>query len=192
VASRTFGGGTLPLPIRVIQTIPSLKPPSRWLKTSTGSTTWPDLMRANSSMEILEHQKDLWIRLAASLQSSQTALLASDLGELERRTEEQAGLCTQLASLNCAMPWSEDRYRQWASESDSRESAPEATPPDLQLCMQEITAARASVCRLNRVYAALLRRAMSAARIFQNLLAGTMNTYPAALQGQASTLSIRE
>lgn len=148
--------------------------------------TWLDPMRSHLSNDVLERQRDLWIQLATSIERSQAALLANDVGELERRTEEQAGLCAQLASFSVSRPASQDRDRrlQEASDRDVEHGRQNELRPDFQLRMRQIALARARVSRLNRIYAGLLRRTISTARIFHNLLSGSMNTYTSAFGGK--------
>lgn len=139
-------------------------------------------MRPHPSADVLERQRDLWIQLATSIERSQAALLANDVGELERQTEEQAGLCAQLASFNISGLASQNHSAQLQAGSDRvvEQGRQNELQPDFQLRMRQIAAACARVSRLNRIYAGLLQRTILTARIFHNLLSGSMNTYTSA------------
>src|ERR1700760_4147433 len=91
---------------------------SRAMATNTGSMTWPDPMRAQLSTDMLERQRDLWLQLATSMEQSQAAFLATDLGELELRTEEQNHLFAQLATFSLSGIAPADHYAQHKATSD--------------------------------------------------------------------------
>ena len=116
----------------------------------------------------LEHQLELWMRLATAIEQAQSALLNGDVGEFERSTEVQADCCRQYEALRIP---------------DSSKHAPVPNAVDGPL-LEKIEQARQRVRRLNRTHAALLLRASRSLRILKNLLSGSEAPYapPAALR----------
>lgn len=120
-------------------------------------------------LETLKQQLEVWSRLAAAIETAQRALLSGDAAEFERSTELQADCCRDYRKLGCA----------------ASTLATLATPAsDSCGLVAEIEQARNRVRHLNRVHAALLRRATRSLRILHHLLSGSEAPYapPATLR----------
>jgi hypothetical protein len=114
------------------------------------------------SSECLEQQRGLWLRLAESLEQAQEALLHGKVANFERCTEEQKQCCDRLRVLAAA-------------------AHPVTVSGRNEALIQEIRQVQSRVRHLNRVHAALLRRAARSLVILRNLLAGPQHAYaPAA------------
>jgi len=135
-----------------------------------------DLSSANAS---LERQLALLRELAGSLQRAQAAVLSSDIGQMTAQTLRQQKLCEELQRHAGRMPC-----------PNAVLVAPMATPtpPVDALPLQPLSARRRSLLaelretgklveRLNRDYAALLRRARRTVDIFCRVLASSAVTY---------------
>ena len=123
----------------------------------------PFLQRGNA--EIAQASRALLGELEASLQASQSALLAHDVARLEECTCEQIGLQRSLEILwEAAHPPGSDAAQHDLAQYDLRLSA-------------ELRAAQIRVLRLGRVQAALLSRAQRWLRMVSNLLAGPEVSY---------------
>ena len=109
------------------------------------------------SSECLEQQRGLWLRLAESLEQAQDALLQGKVAIFERCTEEQQKCCEQLRALGTAN----------AAAVADRNGA----------LLQEIRKVQARVRHVNRIHAALLRRASRSLVILRNLMAGPHDGY---------------
>lgn len=116
-------------------------------------------MNPASDLTPLAQQLQLWLRLAAAIEQSQSFLLRGDLTEFERATEAQAECCRQ--------------YRALQSQDVPQDSEPD---PALRV---RIELARAKVRHLNRTHAELLRRASRSVRILRNLMSSVQGVYNA-------------
>jgi flagellar biosynthesis/type III secretory pathway chaperone len=125
------------------------------------------------SAKSLEEQYELWLRLADALERAQHSLLTGELKSFEHCTEEQRACCEKL--------------RQLASDSIP---AQEQTDPSVAAWNERIDQIRRKVRHLNRVHAALLRRASRSLQILRNLMAGTSRRYTPA-EGSATSLLSR-
>jgi hypothetical protein len=105
-------------------------------------------------MQILEEQCRLWSELASALEQAQVALLAGDLASFEQHTVEQSEHCRALQSLSSKV------VSKCEPEGDGRAAS----------LADEVEKLRSRVRHLNRVHAALLRRATRSALILQNLM----------------------
>jgi len=143
-----------------------------------------DLSSANAP---LERRIALLRELAGSLQRAQAAVLRSDIGQMTAQTLRQQKLCEELQPHAGRM-----------SRPNAVPVAPMATPrpPVDALPLQPLSARQHSLLaelreagklveRLNRDYAALLRRARRIVDIFCRVLASSAVTYlPPAPQAQ--------
>ena len=123
------------------------------------------------SIESLERQRCLWLQLASALERAQGALLRGELAVFEECTREQSECCGQL------IPRRElERVRGQAQPTAA--------------IMEEIESAQRRVRHLNRLHAALLRRASRSLEILRNLMRQTGTVYAPSIswQQQASTL----
>lgn len=114
----------------------------------------------------LEQQYQVWLELADAIQGAQTALLKGEIVAFERRTEEQRRCCEQL--LACRQP-------------DEVAGSQELSGDDTALRL-EIEKVQREVRHLNRVHAALLRRASRSLQILRNLLMRSEGAYKPAAQ----------
>ena len=115
----------------------------------------------------VEQQIALLQRLAASLRESQTALLRMNLRDLEEHTGLQNALCGELKAWDKASRRSHGTGTQPESPGRQRWD-------DLQ---ERLNAALEQVRYLNKVYAALLRRAQRSVQIMDNLLRNSSGSY---------------
>ena len=115
----------------------------------------------------VERQIALLQRLAASLRESQTALLRMNLRDLEEHTGLQNALCGELKAWDKASRRSHGTGTQPESPGRQRWD-------DLQ---ERLNAALEQVRYLNKVYAALLRRAQRSVQIMDNLLRNSSGSY---------------
>lgn len=100
-----------------------------------------------------------WLReLAGSLECAKSAVLRSDLADLNRQTLRQRELCALLGQSFLATPTGPDKR--------------------LQRITQESRKMELRVAQLNREYGALLARARRTVDIFCRLLAHSQVTYP--------------
>ena len=114
------------------------------------------------SSECLEQQRGLWLRLAEFLEQAQDALLQGKVELFELCTEEQQQCCDQLRALGPVK----------VSSSSDASAALTAEIKQVQL----------RVRHLNRVHAALLRRASRSLLILRNLLNGSQTPYTVAMR----------
>jgi hypothetical protein len=103
------------------------------------------------SIESLEQQRSLWLQLASALERAQGALLRGEVAVFEECTREQGECCHQLIPR---------RELEW----DRAQGQPTAA------ILEEIGHAQQRVRHLNRVHAALLRRASRSLEILRNLM----------------------
>jgi hypothetical protein len=137
-----------------------------------------------TSFELLELRLALMRDLAGSLQQVQTAVVRSDRREIDRHTTRQRELCESLRQIESEALRTAPR-KATAGESRKHEAwmqLPEgAVSPELgqrwKNLAQELTEVELQVGQLNRVYAALLRRAQCTVQIFMRVLASSANTY---------------
>src|SRR5262249_54304416 len=108
----------------------------------------------------------LWEALAASLEQATRALTDGDLDAFERATERQQQLCDQLRGV---LP-------PWPGRGVCRDT-PEGAA-DQRECME----IERRVKHLNRVYAALLRRANRSLETFCRMLDAAPSTYAAPMR----------
>lgn len=123
------------------------------------------------SIESLERQRCLWLQLASALERAQAALLRGEVAVLEECTKEQGECCRQLIPRR------------------ELERACGQIQPTASI-LEEIERTQERVRHLNRVHAALLRRASRSLEILRNLMrpTGTIYAPSACWQQQASTL----
>ena len=123
------------------------------------------------SIEALERQCCLWLQLASALERAQGALLRGEVAVFVQCTKEQSECCEQLIPRRELV-----RVR--------AQGQPAAA------IMEEIESAQRRVRHLNRVHAALLRRASRSLEILRNLMRQTGTIYAPSVswQQQASTL----
>jgi hypothetical protein len=133
-------------------------------------------MAPQTSIDSLLQQYQLWLELAEALQRAQAALLHGEIAAFERSTREQQLCCDRLLA-----------WRQPDEASGSREASGE----DVGLRL-EIERVQREVRHLNRVHAALLRRASRSLQILCNLLMRSEPAYkppPAQLPDSRSLAS---
>lgn len=136
------------------------------------------------SCELLECRLALMRQLAASLEQVQGAVVGSDLVSIDGHTVRQRELCEALRRLGIeilsgapgAPVGGEGR-----SEAIGVEPAQVGDPPQIrqrwEALARELIQVEMQVDQLNRVYAALLRRARRIAEIFMRLRANSSGTY---------------
>jgi hypothetical protein len=137
-----------------------------------------------TTFELLELRLALMRDLASSLGQVQSAVVRSDRREIDRHTTRQRELCDALRQLESEALGRAPR-NPIAGESRKQEAWVQlregAVSPELQQrwksLAQELTEVELQVGQLNRVYAALLRRAQCTVQIFMRVLAGSANTY---------------
>lgn len=107
------------------------------------------------SVEFLEQQRKLWLQLESALERAQSSLLQGDVAGFEQCTQDQRQCCDQLQRFP---PLSEPSA---------------AGPPgsDGLSLLPDIERAQRRVRHLNRVHAALLRRASRSLQILRNRIA---------------------
>jgi hypothetical protein len=127
------------------------------------------------SMESLERQRCLWLQLASALERAQGALLSGEVAVFEECTKEQGECCHRLIPRH-------------ELEQARGQGQPTAA------ILDEIERAQQRVRHLNRVHAALLRRASRSLEILRNLMRQTGTIYAPSVswQQRASTLLPRE
>jgi hypothetical protein len=123
------------------------------------------------SIESLERQRYLWLQLARALERAQGALLRGEVAVFEECTKEQGECCHQLIPRR-------ELERAWGQGQPN------------SVILEEIESAQQRVRHLNRVHAALLRRASRSLEILRNLMRQTGTIYAPSVswQQQASTL----
>jgi flagellar biosynthesis/type III secretory pathway chaperone len=126
----------------------------------------------------LQHERDLWLRLAASIEQAQQALLAGRPHALQASVQQQSNLCDQLSTVrnaivnaSCGRELLQTESRDAVTaESDSCALSQRADSfMQLPALIQEIRAARNRVRYLNQVQAEFLQRARRSFRIAQYL-----------------------
>ena len=117
------------------------------------------------SLESLERQRCLWLQLASALERAQGALLRGEVPVFEECTKEQGECCHRL------IPWHE-------LEQARGQGQPTAA------ILDEIERAQQRVRHLNRVHAALLRRASRSLEILRNLMRQTGTIYAPSVSWQ--------
>ncbi len=105
------------------------------------------------SPDFLEQRLKLWLRLAESLDQARAALLQGDVVLFEQSTQAESSCCDQLVGLG---------------QLHRLEQEPAA---EARVLLEEIRRTQLRVRHLNRVHAALLRRASRSLRILRNLVA---------------------
>jgi|SRR5436853_6943602 len=124
------------------------------------------------SLGALEQRLALMQELAAELEEAQAAIVASDRNELQLHTERQRALCEAV----CAF---------------SSPPVPAEVSPDFRqrrnILTQKLAEIENRVRRLNRIHAALVRRAQRTLAIFSRALASSAITY---VPPQAQTSSM--
>ena len=123
------------------------------------------------SIESLERQRILWLQLANALERAQSALLRGEVAAFEECTREQRECCEQLIA------------RRELERARCQDKSTAAT-------LEEIESAQRRVRHLNRIHAALLRRAIRSLTILRNLMrqTGTIYAPSVAWQQRTSTL----
>ena len=111
------------------------------------------------SPELLEQRLKLWLRLAESLDHARDALLRGDVAFFEQSTQEEKCCCDQLVGFG--------QFQRLG----------EAPAGAAMVLLEEIKRTQLRVRHLNRVHAALLRRASRALRILRNLMAAPDANY---------------
>jgi hypothetical protein len=105
------------------------------------------------SPDFLEQRLKLWLRLAESLDQARAALLQGDVVLFEQSTQAESSCCDQLVGLG---------------RLHRLEQGPAA---EARVLLEEIRRTQLRVRHLNRVHAALLRRASRSLQILRNLIA---------------------
>lgn len=124
------------------------------------------------SPELLEQRLKLWLRLAESLDQAQRALLQGDVGLFEQSTQDEKICCDQLVGL------------------EQFQRSEETPGGDAISLVQEIKRTQLRVRHLNRVHAALLRRASRSLRILRNLIAAPGVPYRASAAPDGNYLPV--
>jgi hypothetical protein len=106
--------------------------------------------------------------LASSLQHAQTAIVRSDLQQLQRQTAEQDRLCQQLRRLDLPRP---------EVNQPSVLPGPVAADEPGDDLARELVRVELQVMELNREYGALLRRARRTVEAFCRVIAASEITY---------------
>jgi FlgN protein len=141
---------------------------------------------STNSLHLLERRLTLMRQLAGSLELVQTAVVRSDLRGIDAHTIRQQELCEALAQLE-AEAVSQSLQTLTPNESGHRKPrigmlledgviSSEVRQRYTNLA-QELTQIELRVSQLNRVYAALLRRAQRTLEVFMRVLASSANTY---------------
>jgi len=140
---------------------------------------------STNSLDLLERRLALMRQLAGSLEQVQTAVVRSDLRGIDAHTVRQQELCEALAQLE-AEAVGQSLYRSTPNQSGGKDKMGMLSEDDAfssevrQRCTnlaQELTQIELRVSQLNRVYAALLRRAQRTLEVFMRVLASSANTY---------------
>ena len=144
------------------------------------------------SFERVERRLALMRELAGMLEQTQAALLASDLERIEAHTVRQRELCDALRLLEApgTSPGKD------APRKRTRVHLPEGSlSPELRerwsTLSQELAQVQSRVGHLNRVHAALLRRARRSLAIVSRLLASSAATYTLPQPATAAELGER-
>ncbi len=124
------------------------------------------------SVELLDQQRSLWLQLECALERAQGALLQGDVAVFEQCTQEQRQCCGQLA-----------RFR---SQAEPRHAGPLYSASTSLL--HDIERTQRRVRQLNRVHAALLRRASRSLQILRNRITRPDVAYAPSASWQQSTL----
>jgi hypothetical protein len=123
--------------------------------------------------------------LRVALEQAQAALLASDAEQLEKQTASQLQLCRTLQALAVAEAGGPNQS-DWATLPKG--AADPAVRQRWSALGQHLAAVERQISHLNRVHAALLRKAYRSVRIFARLLSSSAITYtPPERDGAAAT-----
>ena len=124
------------------------------------------------SLGALEQRSALMQELAGELEQAQAAIVASDSNEFQLHTDRQRTLCEAVCAL-------------------SSPPAPAEVSPDFQqrreILTQKLAKIENRVRQLNRIHAALVRRAQRTLAIFSRALASSALTYVAPQAQTSST-----
>jgi flagellar biosynthesis/type III secretory pathway chaperone len=131
----------------------------------------------SASLDRLQQRLGLMRELAGSLEQAQAALLAGQLAPLEHYTAEQDELCARLRRLGEAGPGAN------GSLANSSSGPAGARWHGL---WQELRSIERQVHQLNRVHAALLRRAQQSLSMVSRLLASCDSTYAGVIDEAAA------
>jgi hypothetical protein len=130
------------------------------------------------SFERVERRLALMRELAGTLEQAQAALLASDLQRIEEHTARQRELCDALRLLEApATSPGKDVLHEPTGPDLPKASLPPELHERWSALSQELAQVQSRVGHLNRVHAALLRRAQRALAIVSRLLASSAVTY---------------
>ena len=134
-------------------------------------------MAGQTSIDSLQQQYQVWLELAEAIQRAQVALLHGEINAFERSTQEQQLCC--------------DRLLAW-HQPDGASASRDVSGEDAALRL-EIERVQREVRHLNRVHAALLRRASRSLQILRNLLMRSEAAYqpPAAQLPDSRSLESR-
>ncbi len=128
-----------------------------------------------TSIDFLQQQYQVWVELADAIRGAQAALLKGEIVAFEQSTQEQQQCCNRL--LACRQP-------------DQPAGRPELSGEDPAL-RREIERVQREIRHLNRVHAALLRRASRSLHILRNMLMRSDASYgpPAAHLAETPVLA---
>jgi hypothetical protein len=148
---------------------------------NTGLTAWLERSwMADNAFPAALASGDAWRRiplpllrqLEASLCHGHSALLALDLGGIERETREQVGLSRKIAGE--IRRGTESTASVWETEVETRASASAERAPEMP---EELARVISRVLQALRLQTALLARARGKLRVLANMLADPSVTY---------------
>jgi len=141
-----------------------------------------------SNNEALEKQVTRLRELAGSLERAQAAVLRADAGQLNIQTLKQHTLCGELRRLGSVPPLLASSHAQPVTSMEvAATPALDPLAEHQQALLSELQDMVKRVQRLNREYAALLRRARRTVDIFCRVLASSDITYvPPTSQAQSA------
>jgi hypothetical protein len=133
----------------------------------------------------VERRLALMRDLAATLEQAQAAVLAGNLEMIEAHTVRQRDLCEALRQLTISTVSAGGRAMQPPGPEDPAAESPSPKHEQWSALLGELAEVESRVGHLNRVHAALLRRAQRSLAIVSRLLASSEITYspPAAAGG---------
>jgi hypothetical protein len=136
----------------------------------------------SSVNELLARRVGLMRELANCLDRAQVAVLNSDPGQMSAQTTRQRELCEQLRRLASELMPEQVPPLAPAASSNPASQGPDTAdllPAQLrrEALLVELAEVEARVAHLNRIYAALLRRARRTVDIFCRVLANSGVTY---------------
>ena len=131
----------------------------------------------SSTNEALEKQIMLLRELVGSLERAQAAVLSSDAGYLNIQTLKQHALCGELRRWGSEPPLLASSHAQLVASTEAAATPMDPLAEHPRSLLAELGELGKRAERLNREYAALLRRARRTVDIFCRVLASSGITY---------------